>query len=236
MATGKAQKIDNTLLQVAQSLMGRHRYDAIFAACLPGEHQLRALIDSIKASTHSLLSLGNTTVIDESVIEHFSKMAQDLGILQFFEGKPHDYGLVDYVAVQRTLWTRLPIAIDFEPKLPTNKPTPHQVFLRLAQRIHQVVGPQHHCIADSAFGPNKNIKELLVAKMGVTSISANGSLTGLQTLVEFGATDLKVGKSRTFFNGTTFVQILRKVDKVTAVASSAWKCEHAIPTVPPNFV
>jgi hypothetical protein len=65
--------------------------------------------------------------------------------------KPHPYGVLNYLYNQILQHTRLPITVDFEPRLQHNKLSPFQTFQKITARLLKKLPPPIHTIADSAF-------------------------------------------------------------------------------------
>jgi hypothetical protein len=143
--------------------------------------------------------------------------------------KPHPYGLLSYGLVQPLL--RAPVLIDFEPRLPSSRPSGPDAFRLLVARN---LSGQSHVYADSLFAATSQASELRRTNIKVTiSFGDNGS-ADLRALKARAAPDLARGWSRTYNCAHGVVQVTGGDAHPTCVLSTFWRTPRPGVHLPSN--
>lgn len=210
------------------NVLGQKRYKVLYSAFDFSEEQLNEFIDGIRKQIPKVFELGNTNLVDESIYEYFGQDMRNDAIDVNIDRKPHPYGTMNYVLAQRLLWTKLPIAIDFEPRFPHNKPSARIALLRLVERVTALVPYVCHTLADSAFIAANSIEEFKGLSSELTVAISSSSACGYQTLYEIAKADLKEGQSRIYQSHNKIAQIAFKEDHITGLVSTAWRSDQLV--------
>lgn len=107
-----------------------------------------------------------------------------------------------------------------ELRLPSTRLTPLQVILTITQHLAPKCSVSHYVVADSAFGGINTVKSISTSHFGTASISANSPNSGVQQLLSFVSSNLKIGESRTFKSGTTILQVTQRDDRIMGVITN----------------
>jgi len=92
-----------------------------------------AFFEVVRQQLETLLDLGAMTVVDEAIYSYYGDdMREDATDIKI-EGKPHSYGILNYLATQSLELSGVSVVVDFEPQLPTHKPTARSALLSLTQ-------------------------------------------------------------------------------------------------------
>jgi len=90
------------------------------------------------------------TAVDEVIYSYYGDDMREDTIDVKIEGKPHPYGVLNYLAAQSLEHSGVSVVVDFEPRLPTYKPTARNALVSLAQRILNRTEGATHFFCDSA--------------------------------------------------------------------------------------
>lgn len=228
-AKGKVTEEKGRYEDLMINFIGKHRYNAIFSLFDLTEQQLENVFQELRKQIIEVIAIGSSLTMDETIVEYYGKDMVDAGIATNIPGKPHDYGLIIHMLAQLLLWSRLPIIVDFEPKMPSNKPTPKNAMLKMVSRVQQHLHHVGHVTADSAFVAAQSMQEFRDLHACLTIAVSSSTSCGYQDLYELGSTHLEIGKTRTYSIGSYIFQIKREEDHVIAVISNAWSSQQVIP-------
>ncbi len=222
LKAGKSTDQVNRITPIIEKTIYQNRYKAIFSAHSLSDSDLEAFIDSTRSQLLTHILPGNTGTVDEAMYEYYGKdMVMD-GVDAFIPHKPHPYGLINYLYSQQLLNTKLPITLDYEPRLTSNKLSPHLTLLTLHKRMRGKINQPIHTIADSAFCASTTIEALQYRDSKVTIAINQASNSGFSDLYQHLSINLPLNRSRTISSQQTIIQVSNNKDHITGIATTAW--------------
>ena len=146
---------------------------------------------------------------------------KDDGVDVNIKEKPHPYGLLMYLAAQRLQHSDASIMVDFEPRLPANRPTARVALMSIATRPVPLIDGHSHFFCDSTLAGMKYL-ERFHQRVVYLSFSVNESATaGIAELYKYATKGLPVGGSRTYQRGQAIGQFIKRGKYITGVMSNA---------------
>ena len=186
---------------------------------------METLFSVIREQLASLLEFRAITVVNEAVYAYYGDDMREDAVDIKIEGKPHPYGLLNYLASQSLEHSGVSVVVDFEPRLPSHKPTARNALISLAHRISRRTNGHVHFFCDSALAGIRFLR--IFERMGAyLSVSLNTSATsGIQELYPVGISDLPIGCTRTLQKRQHIIQFTQRGDCPMVIASNAWDFE-----------
>jgi hypothetical protein len=214
----------STLESLCDTLLPKHRYDALSAGLTFGVEQLKRIVSSISPHMHHFIAVGSLSCVDEAMFPFYSEQAKKDGVLRHVPNKPNDYGLLTYGLVQRLLFSNLPILLDAEPTWLGQAPTPFEALCHMVERnksshFHSLF------IADSLWSVPSYIQlfgHLTASFIVAMKEGANSYGKEVLTIAE---RDLPSGTTRTYHKAPYTIQVHHLKDHVTSVLSNAWRTQ-----------
>lgn len=222
----KASGLSASEAESADHLIAVHRYTAIKEAHCFDEKSILALTEALRKNLRTKVALGNYGTIDETLKEHFGRAMREAGIDMHMPRKPHPYGLLVYGLAQRLLYSRAPILIDMDPRLPSRKFTPALAFDVLAKRNFS---SPCNIYADNAFCATLQASAFRRTFVRVTISFGEGATANLAKLRQACLPDLAKSTCRTFAKSNYTIQITDGDQHPTCVLSTFWYTPNAPP-------
>jgi hypothetical protein len=200
----------NKMAEARDGLMGRHRFEAIRSCFAVGNTTLRTIVEAWPAHLMQFLTLGAVYVIDETISQHFGKLAADQAKLRNVVNKPHPYGMLSWVLCQRLRLSGLSIALGFEPDFLAPDKAPSSAVGRLLGQIQAALpapnGPRL-LVADSLWCNSIAVEALEEAGVRyLISLKQNSGFVP-PDLLAVAQDDLPAGWTRTYTKGARVVQV-----------------------------
>jgi hypothetical protein len=196
-----------------KELMGKERYEEIYACCDWTPERIKVLHDDFNLRAPTLIVLGSIIVIDETLLAYFGADGKIDEILRLFPGKPHDYGLLGYRGVAKLLVTRSRVIVHIIPILPDAKYTPTGAALAIIKRLRANQRGTPHFIMDSAFATEEMLAELKRMDAAVSlSLKCNRS-AGYTPVYEMATMELAPGETRSYSVDGYILQASRLTSK-----------------------
>jgi hypothetical protein len=223
---GKIKKDIDKWDAIRHRLINENRYSAILAAHDVGLSQLKSIFQALRVMIQQNINFGTNITIDERVISYHGQDMKEEGLGVNIPGKPHPYGLLEYIAAQVLPRSNIPILIDFEPRITGNKLSPKQALLSLTNKIELVRRKKCHFLCDSAFAAVRSLSEFNNITSVLTIAVNNSAACGLKHLYQLARHDLPISHSRTYRSTSYIVQVLQKEGIVMSVATNAWSVKN----------
>jgi hypothetical protein len=115
--------------------MTEDRQKTIVAASNLGDDELGAAFLHHRSRLSNLIMVGNLLVIDETILASNSRQAKRDGMLVFVPGKPHLKGFFVHMAVQKLLYSSLPLVLDVECKWSYESLNKNRALLAMTGRL-----------------------------------------------------------------------------------------------------
>ena len=220
---GKGAELTDLDIKFANGLITKHRFSALKMAHTLEGPDIQELREALRLNLRTIIALGNYGVIDETLYAHTGHTMRLAGNSMNIPHKPHPYGLLAYGLVQQLLYSKAPIMIDFEPRLPEQRLSGPEAFRILTARNFSKNSPDVHIYADSLFSGPSQVAEFRRTGVKVTISFGDNATNDLVALRRHCLPDLVKGMSRTFSTPSAIVQVTDGEDKATCVLSTFWR-------------
>jgi hypothetical protein len=235
----RKHKLDgNRLSSAAAQLMNSHRLHALSARFAVEPNELTDILDSWTPWICSFLMLGSVSAADEAMFAHWGKNADDKRHLQHIPGKPHDFGMVAYLIVQRLQHTDMPFALALSINHIQRSVTPTECVINLHTAV-TAVDPnelkERHLVVDSLWSSAATLKRFdLHGIKYCVSVKSDSKIIPAP-LFEVSSSDLPKCMACTYTNGTLTLEVVNsgkyKVRLLTNMCAEDGLVAADLPTI-----